>query len=545
MKKIFLFLILTISLYANFGNFDFNVDAKIVNNDIKFDIFLKKDSYIYADKLKFSFNNGFSLNDLITFPETILHKNTKVFDKNFDILIPLSSALLNNNSDNFDILVSFQGCSYDDFCYEPQNFKFNFIKTKDGYKISKEKLKDSTNKQKLESNQISTEEEKIVSNLENKSAIISIISFFGFGILLSLTPCNLPLVPIVLNIILSKKSSIFSIIFYIFGMSLAYGLIGLFVSLIGLNLQNFFQTPFVIILFSIIFVILSLGSFGVFEIKMPSKIESLISEKSNKLSGFGGIFIMGFFSALIVGPCIAPPLSGALIFISKSNSLILGFFLLFFMGIGLGVPLLLLSILSKRIKASEISVKIQKFLGFILLFMAIWMLSRIVDQKIINLMYGILGVFLASFIGFNSFLSRSFAILILIFSSSFILNFEPKTSFEKNNSLNFSEISNLGELDNYIANNKLVLLDVSASWCTICKDIEKNIFQNRQIINSLSNYKMLKLDISENSSAKKEILKHFDIFGPPAILIFKDKKLVKKIVGNISSNEFLKNLKDI
>jgi len=439
-----------------------------------------------------------------------------------------------------NITIKYQGCS-DLVCYTPQTLK---------YKIQTESKK--------------TETQKIVS-LFNKSIWIILGSFFVFGLLLSLTPCIFPTIPILSGLLVkntNKNSNalrgFFISLVYVLSMAVTYTIAGVLAGVFGSNIQALFQNPFIIISFSLIFVALALSMFGFFEIGLPSSLQTKIMQKSNAAGDKGGIIgvmIMGILSALIVGPCIAPPLAGALIYIGKTGNALLGGAALFVMSLGMGVPLLILGLGAGKLlpKAGNWMMTVNKIFGVIMLGVAIWMISRIIPDKITYVLWSIL--FVGSGLSLNPFSKMQnykeviiktigfFLILIgtLFFYKPFLhLSSQSITEQERK----WQKVSNLDNLKKIINNNKTLIVDFSAKWCVACKELDENTFSNPEIKNILKNYKLVRIDITNPDENLKEIIKKYKIIGPPVILIFKNHKLILKITGYKSPKEFKKMLNE-
>ena len=437
-----------------------------------------------------------------------------------------------------NITIKYQGCS-DLVCYAPQKVTY-----------------------KIKSLPKKTQTEKIV-NLFNKSIWIILGSFFVFGLLLSLTPCIFPTIPILSGLLVKntdKNSSTFKGFFisliYVLSMAVTYTIAGVIAGLFGSNIQALFQNPFIITSFSFIFVLLAFSMFGFFEIGIPSSIQTKIMQKSNNAANKGGIIgiaVMGFLSALIVGPCIAPPLAGALIYIGKSGNAILGGAALFVMSLGMGVPLLILGLGAGKIlpKAGNWMIAVNKIFGVIMLGVAIWMISRILPDKISSILWSIL--FIGSGLYLNPFSKMQNYKEVIIKTIGFFLILTGIMFFYKpflhiNQQViqeqKWQKVSNLNELGHIIKNNKNVIVDFSAKWCVACKELDENTFSNPKIQDILKNYTLVRIDITNPNKDLKEIIKKYKIIGPPVILIFKNHQLKLKITGYKSPDEFKKILNE-
>lgn len=545
-KKIILtiFLFFTANAQILESNLAFKNNAIIQDDKILLNFNLTKQVYLYKNKINFILNSQ-DITNFINFPQHKIYENNEILDGNLTFFIPLNLVLQQGNLDNFNLNIKFTGCTFDGFCYPPNLASYNFNKTEDSYKISQTLSIDSHNfSLKREENK--NEFAKI---LEDKSIFLIIFSFFFAGFLLSLTPCVLPMIPILSSLIASKsgKSGFLISLIYVFGVSLSYTIFGILAGLFGNVLQNILQNEITILIFCGIFIILALSMFGVFDINI--NLNQKINTK--KLNGNFSIFLFGVGSALIISPCVSAPLFGALIFIAQSQNAILGGLALFFLSLGMGIPLLVLGIFSKFIRPGIWMEKVKNFFGFLLIFIAIWLGSRVFGDNISLLLYGICGIFMSIFLGIFDETKTNFdkikkSILIIIFGYSFILilgfasggeKITKPISFQKTeiSHQNFEKISNLKDLKEIINDSqKPVIVDFWASWCENCKKFDE-IFS--QITDITKDYKLIKIDMSKNDENLQEITKEFSIFLPPMILIFKDGKLQNKISGLISKTE--------
>ena len=566
-RNIFLFILTMCFLNAQPLNVNeaFKVNEKANPSGISFDIIIDKSVYLYEDELKV-FLGSENITKILNLPESKKYKEYLIYDKNFTLFIPTNLIL--NTSNEKIITLKFLGCAYDGYCYNPQNFKFNLLKAENGFKISK--IKD-----KKVSNGNENYENKISSDIKNNNFFITIITFFGYGLLLALTPCVFPMIPILSSIIVSKcknskndnkKAFLISFI-YVFAMSLAYSIAGILATYFGSSVQGFLQIPWVIILFSLIFVVLAFSMFGFYELQLPASLQSKISKKSESKNGLIGVFIMGFLSALIVGPCVAAPLAGALVYIAQSGNLVLGGSALFVMSFGMGMPLLLIGLGANKFlpKPGYWMNEISKIFGFIMLFMAVWMLSRLISSNLSLLLYGVIGIFFgvslfpvkkdsATFKKFKF----GFSLVVIIYSVVLIIGFASgsnsltnplnitfKSQLKEN--LNFKKVSNLNELKEVVRGNKKpVLIDFWATWCVNCKELD-DALNLAEISEILSNFELIKVDVTKNSKDDLELMKEFQIYGPPALIFFKNGKELQeyKVIGDIKKIELAKNLNEI
>ncbi|AXP08796.1 protein-disulfide reductase DsbD [Campylobacter hepaticus] len=544
----------------------FNIKSNSYNSSISIDINLGKDIYLYSNKLKLYINEK-DISSLINLPQSIKKDNENIYDQNINLALPnLLLERFVKNEINL-IKLEFQGCSKQGLCYNPQTWYFDLEYNNNTFKISKP-YKMQTTKQEIK---IDSEENAIAHFLATDNLFWILLSFFGYGLLLSLTPCILPMIPILSSLIVtkigsntSKKHSFFLSFIYVFFMSLAYALAGVIASILGASLQGILQKPIILILFALIFIIFAFAMFGVFRFELPLKFQNFIHKKSEKGKGILGIATMGFLSALIVGPCVAAPLAGALIYIANTGNALLGASALFIMSFGMGIPLLFIGLGLGFLKPDYWMQKVKIFFGFIMLAMAIWILSRIIKIDYILIAYGILGVFFSVFMGIFeksyttiSKIKKSILILVLTYSLSlflgeifgsknilnpFNINFNPQSK----SILNYTYINTLEQLKEEIqTNTKPLMLDFTASWCENCKLLDELTFSDERIIKKMQNYKLIKIDVSENNSEQIKIMKEFQVFGPPVLIFFKNQEEKLKITGFINTNDLLQKLEQL
>ena len=542
------------------------------------------DYYLYKNKLSYQIvnPNSISLGE-VTLPLAI-HKQDHIFgkyeiyQKELQVQIPL------NNPSKVNILnlqVSYQGCSAHGFCYPPQTkqIKFNLKKTK---QTETPLLQNSSKNSKR-----ITGQDKVSNLLAKSSLWLIIISFFGFGLLLALTPCVLPMIPILSGIIIghkhrvtTKKAFLLSTI-YVLSMAVTYAVIGVIAGLAGQSIQAALQSPFVIGAFSGIFVLLALSLFGLFELKLPSYFESRISDLSNEQhrGTYWGVAVMGVLATLIVSPCVTAPLIGALTYIAKTGDALVGGIALFSMGLGMGIPLILIGTSYSRFlpRADQWMNSVKYFLGVILLATAIWMLSRIIPGSVTLLLSGTLLLFSAIYLGlFNPHklngwgnfwrgLGLVFAvygvILMIGGASGHTKLLQPLHNDDNtcqqpatfsNQHAKFIEIESITALRDFFANhensNSITLLDFYADWCITCKKIDTEVFSDPGVLGSLQSLNLARADVTAKSPLDKQLQKKLGVIAPPAILFFdKNGNELKnyRIVGDISKENFLKHLKHV
>jgi len=544
-----------------------SVDDQNIEVKFKFgeNIYLYKESFEIklADK---------KINDLLNMPKSENTGEYEIYPKDFSLFIPLNLVKENLQNGKARLNLSYQGCAKNGICYRPQSKIYEIFE-----KSGKFSIIAFENEQKDEAN-ISLEEfsdeQSIANELGSKNFFISLVTFFGYGLLLSLTPCVFPMIPILSSIIVSKgsnlnaKKGLLLSLVYVFAMSLAYALAGVTASLLGFGIAGALQNIYVLGTFAAIFVVLSFSMFGFYDIKLPSKFENMISKKSQNSSGLIGVFIMGFASALIVSPCVAAPLAGALLYIAQSGDAFYGGIMLFVMGLGMGVPLLVIGLSSGKLlpRPGGWMDEIKKLFGFLMLVMAVWILARVLGPFFELLGYGIIGVFAAVYLGafeaanngWTKF-KKALCILVLIYSLMLIVGsflgsrdaFSPLSglNFSKSESeLNFKEARNLNELNEMIKNsNEPVLVDFYADWCASCKEIDHITFKDASVKSALANFMLIRIDVTSGGKENDEMLRNFGLIDPPALLLFNGSEELKALrtIGFINPKNFLAKLEKI
>lgn len=530
MKYIFSIIMFVVCAYSSpltpdeAFKFSVNEDTQSFNINLN----ISKGVYLYKSELKIIKNNN-DITNTFNFHQVDFKDNNEVFFNNLKFDFPKFTI---KNNDN--IKIHYQACSLDGLCYQPLVTNFVY---EDGVMVLK-----YANKELRKNNDFNDYE-----NVLSSSFFIALLTFFVYGLLLSLTPCTLPMVPIISSILVknSGKNPIVSSIIYVLGMSISYTIIGIIAASIGSGVQSFFQNKYVIISFSLIFIILAFSMFGFYEIKIPSFITNKLNNKISKLSGILGIFFMGILSALIVGPCVAAPLAGLLIYIAKTNDILLGASTLFVMSIGMGIPLIAIGFGFKFVTGAWMQ-EINKFFAFVMLALAIFFLDRILYEEIINVLYAILGIiFVISFRLFESTKSKfrlCFKVVLLaVLAFCIILLYKTfnKQEISVQENLNFEIVKSSEEL---ILDDKNIIY-FTADWCDNCKIMSKTTFKDSNVVNSFKKFKLIKIDLTKPNDFEDKISKKYNIFGPPVIAIVnKDGTLLKQIIGLVDTKTLLKEL---
>ena len=391
-----------------------------------------------------------------------------------------------------------------------------------------------------------------------------VATFFGFGLLLALTPCVFPMIPILSGIIagqshdvpLTKSRGFLLSLAYVLGMAITYALAGVAAALSGTLISNALQNPWALGIGAGVFVLLALSMFGFFEIQLPSAIQSKFNDASNKMKGgnFIGVFVMGALSAVIVGPCVAPPLAAALAFIAQTGNTVLGGVALFVLALGMGVPLLLVGLSAGALlpRAGGWMNAVKYFFGVLMLAIAIYLISPIIPDWVNMLLWALLLIVSATYLsaldplpekasGWKR-LWKGLGVVLMIGGLALIVGMlagsrdllQPLDVFKggagsgavatEQKGLPFEKVKDVAELDARLAaaqaDGKTVMLDFYADWCVSCKEMERFTFSDARVQARLKDTVLLKADVTANSDADKALLKRFGLFGPPGLIFW-------------------------
>ena len=459
-----------------------------------------------------------------------------------DISIPLQRSNTTQPA-RFQLEVGWQGCAEGLVCYPPETKVFEAVlpAVSAGQAVSTPSmsLKESA------SAEMATEATPFA---------VSLLVFLGLGLLLAFTPCVFPMIPILSGIIVGQQDltprKAFSLsLVYVLAMAVTYTLAGILAALFGENLPATFQNPWVIGAFSSIFVLLALSMFGFYELQMPAALQLRLNALSNRQTGGSllGVAIMGMLSALIVGPCIAPPLAAALLYIGQSGEVIRGGMQLFTLSIGMGIPLLLVGTsLGKWLPKSGAWMEtVRAVFGVLLLGVAIWMLERVLPAALVLPLWATLLVISAVFMGALSHLPehssgwrkcwQGVGILLLVHGSLLLVGsagggtdlLHPLRGLmagqtQMATGLTFTPVQSVAGLQQALADarGKPVMLDIYADWCVSCKEMEEKTYPAPAVQSALQGAVLLKVDVTQNTTEDKALLRQLGLFGPPAVLFF-------------------------
>jgi len=580
--KLFLFFSLSISL-ANAADFlmpdeAFKPYAKVnANAEVEVGVTLGKHIYLYSQKVTIKVVDEKEIFiSKTSSPKTQKHDGDDVYLKSPNFILDLGKNDGTNGIKKLKISIDYQGCSDDGLCYEPLSKVFTLeVDSSQLGVMSKEKKTKEKSSVEVEKSQT----DMIADTIKSGNILIVLATFFGFGLLLAMTPCVFPMIPIISGLIVSqgeglttKKAFALSLV-YVLAMAVAYTIAGVLAGLFGANLQAALQTPWVVYSFSMVFVALAFSMFGFYELKLPDSLVAKVSSSGSR-SGYTGVAVMGFLSALIVGPCVAAPLAGALVYIGQTGDALLGGMALFSMSLGMGVPLIVVGVSAGKFmpKPGDWMTMVTAIFGVMMLGVAIWMLEKVVSSSITTLLYGLVGIGFALYL--NPFekeghiFKRSVAFILFIYSVSLFLSFlagAPSMSkplgflkaqvvqtgtITATKKIKFQVVTSLSELNAILEKNKgkKILLDFAADWCTSCKEFEEVTFADEKVKEKMSEFILIRADVTANGEKEKALSKKYGVFGPPAIIFFdKDLKPIKSksIIGFVEPKEFLAHLNSI
>lgn len=543
----------------------FNLQTSQNENEINLNFSVKPNHYLYKDKLKIKPHNiEVTAVDL---PPSQIHSDeflgqTEVYTNHTKITLKLGAYKPNSS-----LKITFQGCT-DGFCYPPFDKEikvneFSYVKADkpNDSKLNITKADDFSSKHAeniIFKKQIETANEKV------SISIITIFSFFVFGLGLAFTPCVLPMLPIISSVILgnsviSKKRAFLLSVTYVEGMALSYTLLGLLIVAIGLPLQLVLQSPITLAIISALFIFLAFSMFDLFDLNLPQGITNKLNNLSLSQQGgsFKGVFTIGFITGFIASPCISAPLASMLLYIMQSGDYLKGGFSLFMLAQGIGLPLILVTVLGKQIlpKSSAWSGYIKTAFGFLILAVPIFLLSRITSYETELKLWSILALSFIIWVTLSipyKFKYYKIAIVACVLTAGFSMQglFYQELHQTELKQVDFKQIKSLKDINKAISRlreNEVMMLDLRASWCSACIEYEHKVFNKNEVVSKLDEFKTYQIDFSLNTEEVKEISESLNIVGLPAILFFNQKGELKdkRINGFLNKNEFLAHLNTI
>ena len=527
--------------------------------------------YLYQEKISVKLNQEeTSLFDLPTFSISPEDYNDpyfglmKIFKKPVQAIFKASQPPLKAE----DVIeIAYQGCT-EGFCYPPE---VKEIKVADLPIVQVTDTEKTSEKSTALSAQPKAEQDRLAESLFNSK--YAVFGFFLLGLGLAFTPCVLPMLPLLSAIVIGQNQRpnmwrAFALSFvYVQGMALTYTLLGLIVAAIGLPFQVALQHPYVMIGLSIIFVLLALSMFGVFTLQLPSSLQTKLSllSQQQKAGAFGGVFLMGMIAGLVASPCTSAPLSGALLYVAQSGDLFTGAITLYLLALGMGVPLILITLFGNKIlpKSGMWMETVKKLFGFVMLALPVFLISRILPDEWTPRLWAMLGT--AFFIWFAFQMPKNgtgwlFRILFLVAA---MISVKPLQAWVWGESsaqsavenklvshVEFKQVKSEAELQQALAeNNKsLVMLDLYADWCVACKEFEKETFSDPRVQKTFGDMLLLQVDMTKNSEENRALMTKYKVLGLPTILFFnQDGKEIEgsRVNGFMPPVEFLQWIEKI
>ena len=484
--------------------------------------------------------------------------------------------------------VTWQGCAKDRICYPPQTIDFQtdidgLVSMQNTTANSQKRFLDvarsaqaaNTNNSVLSetpqdqstadsNNTVMAQDQKWSSTLEQHSLAYSLALFLGLGILLAFTPCSLPMLPILTSLIVREHKGVKAwmiVLTFVISMAMVYAVLGLIASAAGLNFQRWLQQPATLIAFSLLFVVFALNLFGLFEIKLPQKWVNHLDRMQSVQQGgtLIGASVMGMISALLVGPCMTAPLAGTLLFISQTQNQWQGALLLFTLGFGMGIPLLLASVLGAKAlpKAGEWMHQIKVIFAFLMLALSLYFIRPLLPELAMQILSLLLGLGFIVFAAYRLFAKTSqlkwlYALLLLV-----VVPFLAFNQYQHVQNLTTQQADQLAtwhiartadEFEQLLATapkDQMIVVDVYADWCVACQPIEHRILKDSEVQHALAPYYLIKLDLSQYDLSHQNLLNQWDILGPPTYLFLdQQKKEIRalRLTGAFQKSELIQQL---
>ncbi|OGS99843.1 MAG: thiol:disulfide interchange protein [Gallionellales bacterium RIFCSPLOWO2_12_FULL_59_22] len=552
--------------------------------------------YLYRDKIRFEAGDGTAKVLAVNLPRGEMKQdpsfgNIEVFHSSIQAEITLERP--HAAATVMTLNATYMGCSEEGLCYPPINktLRLDLPDAKTGLRASPTPamteapppsaiapLSAGSTSSGLPDN----ENTRIAQLFKGGSFWLIVSFFFGAGLLLALTPCVFPMIPILSGIIVGRGHKITKMhafilsLAYVLGMALTYAAAGVAAGLSGSLISNALQTPWVLGSFSALFVLLSLSMFGFYEFQLPTALQSKLTDSSNRLHGghLSGVFAMGALSAVIMGPCVAAPLAGALLYIGQTHDAVLGGVALFALALGMGAPLLLIGTSAGVLlpKAGAWMEAVKKFFGVMLLALAIWIVQPLLPISVQMLLWAALLIFSGIYLraldtlphnanGWHRLL-KGIGLIALLLGISYLIGalsgardiLRPlgnigRAEIQAPATLQFSRVHDIAELDRRIAQarGQAVMLDFYADWCVSCKEMERFTFADAAVQAKLKPVLLLQADVTANSEADQALLKRFGLYGPPGILFFdaQGKEMGDfRVIGYQNAAQFLKTLQN-
>ncbi|RTE67800.1 protein-disulfide reductase DsbD [Amphritea opalescens] len=538
------------------------LDSEQVDGQVKLIWTIQDGYYLYRDKIELSY--GTEVAELNRSYSDAVQKDDPLFGQVWvyhnQALVNLDLTSTTGQPVDSKISITYQGCWDGGICYPPVTTTVDLKQLP----VSTAAVTPAT-----DTAQVSTapatyaplaqsEQDRFAAMISGSSLLLTLGAFFVAGLALALTPCVFPMIPILSSIIAGQGHRTTAMhgfmlsLVYVLAVAVTYTIAGVIAGLFGENLQAAFQNAWIIGLFSFVFVLLSLSMFGFYELQLPNALQSRLNNLSNSQKGGSvmGVAIMGLLSALIVGPCMAAPLAGALIYIGQTGDPLLGGAALFSLSMGMGVPLLIVGASAGKLlpKAGVWMESVKAGFGVMLLLLAVWMLDRVIDDSIALLLYAVILLVAAVYMkaldrlqdearGWRVFWKGIGVVLLLYGTLLFVGGMTGGTSLlqplkhiavagsaQASTEMHFVKVTNKSQLDQLLAEakaqNKPVLLDFYADWCVACVELDLFTFSDAGVQQGLSGFSRIKVDVTANDDDAKELSRDYSVIGPPALIFY-------------------------
>ena len=527
--------------------------------------------YLYQEKISVKLNQEENTSfDVATFSISPEDYNDpyfglmKIFKKPVQAIFKASQPPLKAED---MVEIAYQGCT-EGFCYPPEVKEIKVADLPIAQVANTEKT--SENSTAL-SAQPKAEQDRLAESLFNSK--YAVFGFFLLGLGLAFTPCVLPMLPLLSAIVIGQNQRpnmwrAFALSFvYVQGMALTYTLLGLIVAAIGLPFQVALQHPYVMIGLSIIFVLLALSMFSVFTLQLPSSLQTKLSllSQQQKAGAFGGVFLMGMIAGLVASPCTSAPLSGALLYVAQSGDLFTGAITLYLLALGMGVPLILITLFGNKIlpKSGMWMETVKKLFGFVMLALPVFLISRILPEEWTPRLWAMLGTAFFIWFAFQMPKNGTGWVFRILFLVAAMISVKPLQTWVWGETstpsaveskvvsrVEFKKVKSEAELQQVLAeNNKsLVMLDLYADWCVACKEFEKETFSDPSVQKAFGDMLLLQVDMTKNSEENRALMTKYKVLGLPTILFFdRDGKEIEgsRVNGFMQSVEFLQWIEKI
>ena len=512
--------------------------------------------YLYKKRFKF---DGLDAAQTPVLPQGQEHSDeffgaTQVYRNSLELLIPAGAS--------GQVKVSWQGCADAGLCYPPQSQTVDLGGTQPA------------------AEQGQAQDQSLASSLQQRSLGWSLLLFFGLGLLLAFTPCSLPMLPILAGLVVGSGASPgrgFAVAgSYVLSMALVYASLGVLAALLGANLQALLQQPWLLGSFAALFVLLALPMFGFFELQLPGALRDRLESagRGRKGGSLIGAGVLGALSGLLVGPCMTAPLAGALLYIAQSGNAVQGGLVLFTLGVGIGMPLLLLVTVGSRFlpKPGAWMNLMKGLFGFLFLGTALLLVRPVLDESLWLALWGVLLLIVAGSLwqqaqqflrvkalfaplGLLAGLWGSLMLIgaaggstdpwqpLQVYTAKTVAGSPSQTAHDA-----FITVNNPADLERELAAAKAqgqwVMLDYYADWCVSCKVMEKKVFGQPQVMQALKGVRLLRLDVTDDTVASRDLLSRYQVPGPPTFIWIGPngiERRAQRITGEVNAETFLNN----